>query len=100
MRITLDFVLWLREVNLEFDGYCESEDMNELYAVKCRGLLQQAGPNEYFCETEDHERIHVLVKGKVILGAEIEITKVKHETKLRDKYKWITYSWNYKTECD
>jgi hypothetical protein len=53
--------------------------------------------NEYFCETEEG-RIHVFVTGKARLGAEIEITQVKHEAKLLDKYKWRTYTWNYKKE--
>lgn len=98
IRIVMDFILWLHDVNFEFDGYCESADLNELHSVNCSGVLQQAGVNEYFCETEDEGRIHVFVKGKARLGAEIEITQVKHETKLRDKYKWITHTWNYKKE--
>lgn len=98
IRIVMDFILWLHDVNFEFDGFCESADLNELHSVNCSGVLQQAGVNEYFCETEDEGRIHVFVKGKARLGAEIEITQVKHETKLRDKYKWITHTWNYKKE--
>lgn len=100
IRILMDFVLWLREVNFEFDGFCESEDLNKLHSVKCSGVLQQAGINEYFCDTEDEGRIHVFVSGKVKikLGAEIEISQVKYETKLRDKYKYITHTWNYKKE--
>lgn len=97
IRIVMDFILWLYEVNFEFDGFCESADLNELVSKTYTGVLQQAGLNEYFCETEEG-RIHVFVKGKARLGAEIEITQVKHETKLRDKYKWITHIWNYKKE--
>lgn len=97
IRIVMDFILWLYEVNFEFDGFCESADLNELVSKTYSGVLQQAGLNEYFCETEEG-RIHVFVKGKARLGAEIEITQVKHETKLRDKYKWITHTWNYKKE--
>ena len=100
IRIVMDFILWLHDVNFEFDGFCESADLNELRSVNCSGVLQQAGVNEYFCETEDEGRIHVFVKGKARLGAEIEITQVKHETKLRDKYKWITHTWNYKKESE
>lgn len=100
IRIVMDFILWLHDVNFEFDGYCESADLNELHSVNCSGVLQQAGVNEYFCETEDEGRIHVFVKGKARLGAEIEITQVKHETKLRDKYNWITHTWNYKKETE
>lgn len=97
IRIVMDFILWLYEVNFEFDGYCESVDLNELHFRTYSGVLQQAGLNEYFCETEEG-RIHVFVTGKARLGAEIEITQVKHEAKLRDKYKWITHTWNYKKE--
>lgn len=100
IRILMDFILWLYEVGFEFDGFCESRDPNILESVQLTGILQQADGDEYYCDT-DRGRIHVIVpKGKVKVGAEINISQVKFETKYHDKYELVApnNAWAYRKE--
>ena len=101
IRIIMDFILWLKEVDFEFDGYCTAEDINTLHDVKWCGILEQESPDEYYCQTPDAGKVHVNVtkggpKGPINIGEEIVITKVKNEIKFRQKYKYTTYTWDYK----
>lgn len=100
IRIIMDFILWLKEVNFEFDGYCTAEDVNMLHDVCWSGILSQGNnTEEYYCETSDAGKVHVnlrLKKDPIYLGKEIVITKVKREIKYRRKYQWVTYTWEYK----
>lgn len=100
IRILMDFILWLYEERFEFDGFCESRDSNILESVQLTGILQQADSDEYYCDT-DRGRIHVIVpKGKVKVGAEINISQVKFETKYHDKYELVAQvnAWAYRKE--
>ena len=75
----MDFILWLKEVNFEFDGYCTAEDVNMLHDVCWSGILSQGNnTEEYYCETSDAGKVHVnlrLKKDPIYLGKEIVITK-------------------------
>ena len=100
MRILLDFILWLRSVNFEFGGYCVAEDINIIHNVKWSGVLEQVSMDEYSCNTEEAGYVHVNIRSKkepIKVGEQIVITKVKCETKLCDKYRWITFEWDYKS---
>ena len=95
IRVLMDFIIWLREVNFEFDGYCLFEDANLPHVVDWKGVLKQAGPREFYCDVEDVGPVRVLVDLNKLekicaekVGKEISIKKVSVDTQMMDKYDW------------
>ena len=92
LGILMEFLLWLYEIKFEFGGFCIAEDSKaELNDLTWRGVLKQAKSKEYYCDTEEGGKIHVVFDHQRMskkLGSEIIIKRVKKETQMRAIYEW------------
>jgi len=99
IRIVLDLILYMREIECQFDGYCESFDIYKTENVNWEGVIKQPYKNEYCCEVSDGIRVHLESdkNNPPIVDRNIRIYKIYRESKLIDLYQWYAKKsdWNY-----